>query len=397
MSCVLPPAVVMDVETTGIGQRNRIVEIALISLSPKTWDVTDEFDTLVNPERDVGPVGVHGITASMVSLAPTFEDVSDAVLRRMDGRVLIAHNLPFDHRILKSEFLRYGVELDGGNGFCTLNKTRLKLPRACERYGIDLEHHHSALADARATANLSRILWKQSPPSAARPVRTPKDRFSHAHRTLRRGLVSSDVSPMHRIVALANYPDCNEAVCCYLDALDWFLDDGILDDSEGADLAELARSLGLSEAEQRDAHRGYVQCIIEAAQRDKVVTKDERNIIVLIANQLGLGEEMEIPGTSGEDRPANVEPGIMVCFTGEAVVKGKKMEREHLEAFATEKGMRPVRDVTKKGCDLVVAADTATGSGKAKKARKWGIGIISVEDFLSRCCEMRGMDDGSGR
>ena len=61
---------VIDCETTGLGRHDRIVEIAVVTLDPQTWEPTDEYDTLINPERDVGPVGVHGITATMVEAAP---------------------------------------------------------------------------------------------------------------------------------------------------------------------------------------------------------------------------------------------------------------------------------------------------------------------------------------
>ena len=61
--------VVIDCETTGLGSHDRIVEIAALTLDPRTWELTDEYDTLINPERDVGPVGIHGITASMVQTA----------------------------------------------------------------------------------------------------------------------------------------------------------------------------------------------------------------------------------------------------------------------------------------------------------------------------------------
>lgn len=38
---------------------------------------------------------------------------------------------------------------------------------------------------------------------------------------------------------------------------------------------------------------------------------------------------------------------------------------------------------TKTGCDLLVAADPNSQSGKAAKARKFGIPIVSLEDFLA--------------
>jgi DNA polymerase-3 subunit epsilon len=42
----------------------------------------------------------------------------------------------------------------------------------------------------------------------------------------------------------------------------------------------------------------------------------------------------------------------------------------------------PVSSVTKKTCDLLVAADKSSLSGKAKKARDYGIPVISVSEYL---------------
>ena len=48
-------------------------------------------------------------------------------------------------------------------------------------------------------------------------------------------------------------------------------------------------------------------------------------------------------------------------------------------------GLHPVSDVTKKGCDVLVAADESSMSKKSKKAKGWGIPIISVEKFITFC------------
>jgi DNA polymerase-3 subunit epsilon len=45
--------------------------------------------------------------------------------------------------------------------------------------------------------------------------------------------------------------------------------------------------------------------------------------------------------------------------------------------------LQPVASVTKKTCDLLVAADPESGSGKAQKARQYGVAIMSVEQFLA--------------
>ena len=62
--------VVFDTETTGLGRCDRVVEIAAITMDPRTGEIIDKFETLINPERDIGPTSIHGITASMVETAP---------------------------------------------------------------------------------------------------------------------------------------------------------------------------------------------------------------------------------------------------------------------------------------------------------------------------------------
>ena len=59
------------------------------------------------------------------------------------------------------------------------------------------------------------------------------------------------------------------------------------------------------------------------------------------------------------------------------------MEREKLEALAAAFGMQPVSSVSKKGCDVLIAADTSSLSGKAQKARGWGIPVVGVEEFMA--------------
>jgi DNA polymerase III epsilon subunit-like protein len=88
---------VVDTETTGIhtGYRHRIAEIAIIHLD-STGMVTDEWSTLLNPDRDLGPQAIHGIRAAEVRRAPRFEHVAGDLIERFRGRIVVAHNWPFD-------------------------------------------------------------------------------------------------------------------------------------------------------------------------------------------------------------------------------------------------------------------------------------------------------------
>lgn len=78
---------VLDVETTGFSPLNgdRIVEVAVVRLGA---DGTEEYVTLVNPLRDVGPAHIHGLTADDVASAPMFQEIVGDVLEIMNGAVL---------------------------------------------------------------------------------------------------------------------------------------------------------------------------------------------------------------------------------------------------------------------------------------------------------------------
>lgn len=74
--------------------------------------------------------------------------------------------------------------------------------------------------------------------------------------------------------------------------------------------------------------------------------------------------------------------GIRVCFTGTAYVDNKIYSREEMESIASNAGLTPVSNVSKTRCDILIAADLATLSGKAKKAREFKKPIFSAAEFL---------------
>ena len=374
--------VVIDCETTGFGQRDRIVEIAAVTLDPRTLEPIDEYDTLVNPERDLGPVGLHGITASMVEAAPVFGEIASAVARRIDGGTLVAHNLPFDTRMFAYEFERLGVAFDSGAGLCTLRATGDKLGIACARFGIALNLQHRALADARATAQLA----GQFTAHMRRDVRAATVGYigdTPNPRTLRREATGAGMGDLARVVSRAYYPSSDEALLQYLDALDWVLDDRRIDEQEHAELIELADSLNIAPEQRAQAHRSYVASIIAAARRDGIITEAERRLIKQVADALDLAD-VTMPEVTRVPTASSLRQGMHVCFTGEAMVKGQLIGRQVLERHAACAGLQPVRSVTKKGCDLLVTADPSTQSGKARRARRYTIPLMAVSDFLEQ-------------
>jgi len=113
---------VLDVETTALcsGRHDRIVEIAVVRIDDACRPV-DEWVTLVNPERDLGPTSIHGITGRHVADAPTFAEVAGDVLARLADAVVVGHNVRFDLTFVWAEFTRVGYQLPPSDGLCTLD------------------------------------------------------------------------------------------------------------------------------------------------------------------------------------------------------------------------------------------------------------------------------------
>ncbi len=374
--------VVVDVETTGVLNQDRIVEVALVVMNDQGVTI-DEYDTLVDPQRDVGPTDIHGITASMVSAAPTFPEVAGALASRLEGAVLVAHNLTFDTRMLANEFRRMGALFWPGDGLCTLETTGERLSVACTRFDIPLEVAHRALTDARATAQLLWQLIDEAPDLL--PARVEGLDCELNPRTLRREATAPHApSPLNRLMSATRYPTSDGALLSYLDGLDWALDDLVITDVESEELKRLAMELDLKEVEVDQAHRQYLDALIAGAMKDGIITKEEHQLMWTIARALGIAE-ISIPEVSDlPEAPSSIAAGSRICFTGTATdADGNKIGRSKLEAAASAAGLQPVRSVTKKSCDLVVAADPASSSGKASKARSYGIPVMSVLDFCT--------------
>jgi len=378
--------VAVDVETTGLYTSDRVVEVAAVTVSAD-GRIVDEWDTLVNPERDVGPTSIHGITASMVSTAPRFNEVASALAARMDGSILVAHNLSFDSRMLVAEYGRLRARLLPGQGVCTLSACGERLDQACARRGIKLPHHHRALADARASAALLQTMVRGVDGYVPAAVEGLDGRV--CPRTLRRDVLGDQSNQMPFLARLATQARLRAErgpSLAYLDLLDWALADLELSVEESAGLKTLARELGMSAQDVESAHRRYFDELVGAAVRDGMVTDDEAHLLERLAVVLGLpGEAVAAAKATcgGSGASVLLVSGMTVCFTGEAChTDGTELPRDLLCQLAESFQLRPVSSVTKSGCDLVVAADPSSLSGKAEKARKWGIPVVDVMDFL---------------
>ena len=385
--------VVIDTETTGTLKADRIVEIALVAF--KGDEVIEEWSTLINPQRDVGKTNIHGITASMVSSAPIFADVVNDIFRIINNRVLVAHNLGFDARMLIQEFNRANTQGDIGKGFCTMTAARRLLPSdkssladACNELGIKIIDAHSALGDCKMTMELFNHLSEDE--QEVCPAIVDYSSNTNPARILGRTAFSKKkYDALERIQAITKkvpFPTSDEKFIAYLLLLNMAMQDLIISSEEQSELNNWAEDLGVSEKDVKKLHLGYLESFIQAALREGVITVKAREMIEKVGAALHL--PVIIPDTAQpiKANSDNLSVGKKVCFTGSAIgFNGEQISREDLEALAAKVGLHPVNDVTKKGCDVRVAADESSMSGNAKKAKDWGIPVISVEKFITFC------------
>lgn len=99
---------ILDTETTGLGEDAEIVEIALI-------DTTGEalLNTLVKP-RSVIPASataIHGITNEMVAAAPPWPHVCRSLYDIISGRKVVIYNSDFDTRLLDQTNDDWGITI----------------------------------------------------------------------------------------------------------------------------------------------------------------------------------------------------------------------------------------------------------------------------------------------
>ena len=149
---MLPSITFLDLETTGATPlRDRITEIALVRFD--NGIETARWQTLVNPEQPI-PAFIQQLTTinnEMVANAPVFKDVADTLLSFLEGSVLAAHNVRFDHGFIKSEFKRIGHTLRQ-KVICTVKLSRLLYPQH-KSHGLDaIMHRHNLTTIARHRA-----------------------------------------------------------------------------------------------------------------------------------------------------------------------------------------------------------------------------------------------------
>ncbi len=403
-----PGFAVVDLETTGLftGGHDRVIEIAVVQ-TDENGTITGEWETLVNPQRHVGAEHVHGIRAADLIDAPTFADIADDLVDLLAGRVLVAHNARFDRGFLVAEFGRTPHPLpDDAPTLCTMQLARDLIPGAgrsladcCAAFDIPLDNAHRALVDAHATAELlggyiastDREFWYAHIDRALNAGWPTPSHLSGRERWVARGSSAASVPFLQRIAE--RLPDVSGSVefVEYLALLDRCIIDRHLSEHESRQLAAVASELGIGRDTAARLHAEYLDQLATVAWGDGVLSATEVADLAAVAALLqvpdalltaALAPRALVEATSTTDATPTL--GAFVLPTGATVVLTGEMSRPRaeLEAALTAAGYRVAGAVSKK-VSLVVAADPDSLSGKARKAREYGVPVVG-EDFLAR-------------
>ncbi|UCG35482.1 MAG: 3'-5' exonuclease [Candidatus Omnitrophota bacterium] len=153
--------VFLDVETTGLdaAKGEAICEIA--ALKVKRGEVIDQFQTLVNPKKEMPQevYRIHKISDEELRGAPFFEDIAEELLSFLGNSVICAYNADFDMSFLNHELMRAKRPLLQAKplDIMRIAKKTVRIPRynlitVATYFNIKAEGDlHRALTDANLT------------------------------------------------------------------------------------------------------------------------------------------------------------------------------------------------------------------------------------------------------
>ncbi len=158
--------VAIDFETAN-SERGSVCSIGIVIV--KDGEVADKFYSLICPEPNYynyWNTQVHGLTCEYTDSAPVFPEVWAQIEEKIRGLPLVAHNSPFDEGCLKAVFRVYQMDYPDYQFYCTCRAARKAFPNledhklhtVAAHVGFDLTHHHHALADAEACAEIAKVI-----------------------------------------------------------------------------------------------------------------------------------------------------------------------------------------------------------------------------------------------
>jgi DNA polymerase-3 subunit alpha (Gram-positive type) len=156
--------VVFDIETTGLSVNyGKIIEIAAVKI--KDTQVIEEYSTYVDPQEKLSRFTKRftSITDNDVSGAPLIDVVIKEFYEFSKGCVFVAHNANFDMGFISKLFKDHGLTNEPLTSIDTIaiarhcfsnELKRFNLKAVSRFFNVELEQHHRAIFDTRATGHV---------------------------------------------------------------------------------------------------------------------------------------------------------------------------------------------------------------------------------------------------
>jgi len=157
---------IIDTETSG-GKYNeeKIIEIGILIYDGNK--IIETFQSLINPQKKVDYFvqKLTGIKEKELKSCKTFKDHAKEIKKLLKNKVIVGHNVEYDYRVLKNEFKIIGIDYKAKT-LCIIEMSKkifpdlesYKLKKICKHFNIELNNHHRAFDDAKATSELFKII-----------------------------------------------------------------------------------------------------------------------------------------------------------------------------------------------------------------------------------------------
>ncbi|MCR5176132.1 MAG: 3'-5' exonuclease [Anaerovibrio sp.] len=147
---------------TATAKRDSACSVALIEV--EAGKIVKEHYTLLQPPGNIYSyrnIQIHGIRPQDTKNAPTFARLWPQLRRLLEGRLVLAHNAPFDMGVIKGCIKSFDLEPVEFRQCCTVKMSRWAWPELeNHRLGtvgkyLNIEfNHHNALDDALTCAKI---------------------------------------------------------------------------------------------------------------------------------------------------------------------------------------------------------------------------------------------------
>ncbi len=167
------PICFIDLEMTGLeAQKHEIVEIGLVKASQPELDIIEKWEAKVRPEHletaDPKALGISGYNSEGWKNAISLKEMMEILSKKTEGAIMAGFVSFADYSFLDAAVTKTGIPLDFHRRYLDINSyTYAKLgydwndtglSALCKKLGINLENHHTAMADALAAYEVYKMV-----------------------------------------------------------------------------------------------------------------------------------------------------------------------------------------------------------------------------------------------